>query len=93
MNALEGPTTGGSSGSKYRTIADAGLSPKSSVPARKCRKSAPSVVAVITGSPYKQQLEIKQNKSKQPKLKTKVSVPRWCRNIENTKVRKSSAAG
>jgi uncharacterized protein YfaT (DUF1175 family) len=31
------------------------------------------VVAVITGSPYKQQLEIKQNKSKEPKLKTKVS--------------------
>jgi ribosomal protein L19E len=31
------------------------------------------VVAVITGSPYKQQLEIKQNKQKQPKLKTKMS--------------------
>jgi hypothetical protein len=72
VNILERHTTEGSSGPKHRTVADAGLFPKPSLPVRKCRKSASTVVTVITGSPYKQQLEMKQNKSKQPKLKTEV---------------------
>jgi hypothetical protein len=72
VNIIERPTTEGSNGPKYRTVADAGLSPKPSVPVRKCRKSASTVVKVITCSLYKQQLEMKQNKSKQPKPKTEV---------------------
>jgi hypothetical protein len=72
VNTLERPTTEGNSGPKYRTVADAGLSHKPLVPVRKCRNSASTVVTVITGSPYKQQLEINQNKSKQTKSKTEV---------------------
>jgi len=52
-----------------RTVADASLSPESSVSIRKCRNSASREVTVITDHPHKHQLEMKHNKSKPPKLK------------------------